>query len=147
MIVKWPDKIQSGQVKSDLICQVDFIATLAGITGYKLPADGAEDSYDFSEVFLGKDIANPVRKTLVNHSVDGSFALRKGNWKLIFTDRSGGFSNGLSPEGFGIKTPGQLYNLADDLGEKLNLYEQYPKMVRELTILLDKIKNDGKSHE
>jgi arylsulfatase A len=147
MIVKWPEKIKPGQVRTDLICQVDFMATLANLIGYDLPADAAEDSFDFTAVFLDEEYHDPVRETLVNHSVDGSFALRKGNWKLIFTDRSGGFSNGLSPEGFGIETPGQLYNLADDLGEKLNLYEQYPKMVRELTILLDKIKNDGKSHE
>jgi arylsulfatase A len=141
-IVRWPKKIRSKQVRDDLICQIDYMATIANIVGYIVPENSAEDSYDFSEIFLGKNSHKTIRETLVNHSVDGSFALRKGDWKLIFTNNSGGFSNVLHPEGFGIATPGQLYNLADDLEERYNLYEEYPEIVNELTSLLNDIRGD-----
>ena len=143
-IVKWPNRIKSRQIRDDLLCQVDCMATIANVIGYRLPENSAEDSYDFSEIFLGQESHKTVRKTLVNHSVDGSFALRKGDWKLIFTDDSGGFSNVLFPEGFGITTPGQLYNLTEDIQEQHNLYEAYPEMVNELTSLFNDIKrHDG----
>lgn len=144
-IVKWKEKIKSGQVRDDLICQVDIIATLAAIIGYILPKNSAEDSYDFSTIFRGDKTINSIRKRLVNHSVDGSFAMRQGDWKLIFTNRSGGMSNGLFPEGFGITTPGQLYNLKDDLEEQQNLYEDFPDIVDELTLILDDIIKNGRS--
>jgi arylsulfatase A-like enzyme len=142
-IIKWKEKIKSGQVRDDLISQVDILATLSSIVGYILPKNSAEDSYDFSTIILDDKAVDSPRKTLVNHSVDGSFAVRKGYWKLIFTNRSGGMSNGLFPEGFGITTPGQLYNLENDLGEQQNLYEEYPEIVEELTKILDEIKNGG----
>ena len=50
----------------------------------------------------------------------------------------------LFPEGFGITTPGQLYNLTEDIQEQHNLYEAYPEMVNELTSLFNDIKrHDG----
>ena len=41
--------------------------------------------------------------------------------------------------------PGQLYNLDDDVGESKNLYTENPQMVAQLTALLNKIRNDGRS--
>jgi arylsulfatase A-like enzyme len=138
-IIKWPDKITPGQIRDDLICQIDLMATVASMVGYMLPKNAAEDSYDFSTTILGDANDQPIRETLVNHSVDGSFALRKGKWKLILTNTSGGFSNSLFPQGFGITTPGQLYRLDKDLEEKHNLYDKYPEKVKELSNMLDDI--------
>ncbi len=146
-ILKWPAKMKPGQVRDDLICQVDIFATLANIVGYTLSENSAEDSYDFSTLFLGDTSKNSIRKQLVNHSVDGSFAMRQGDWKLIFTNRSGGMSDGLYPEGFGITTPGQLYNLKNDIEERHNLYDEYPDIVEELTILFNDIQKNGKRSE
>jgi hypothetical protein len=36
---------------------------------------------------------------------------------------------------------GQLYNLATDINEQHNVYDQYPEKVKELTSLLEKIKS------
>ncbi len=138
-LLKWPDKIIPGQIRDDLICQIDLMATIAAVIGYKLPENAAEDSYDFSTIILEESNNPRIRETLVNHSVDGSFALRKGEWKLILTDNSGGFSKSLFPQGFGITTPGQLYNLKEDLEEQHNLYDKYPEMVKELSSMLDDI--------
>jgi arylsulfatase A-like enzyme len=82
------------------------------------------------------------REVLVNHSHQGVFALRKGDWKLILSNKSGGFSDGKNPDGYGIETQGQLYNLLNDPEEKNNLYEKHPDKVRELQTELEIIKSN-----
>jgi hypothetical protein len=47
------------------------------------------------------------------------------------------------PEPKGPK--GQLYNLADDLGETKNLWLDKPEIVERLTKLLERYKKDGRS--
>ena len=50
------------------------------------------------------------------------------------------------PEGAGEdEQPGQLYQLANDLGETTNLYEQHPDVVNELTSLMGRIVENGRS--
>jgi hypothetical protein len=41
--------------------------------------------------------------------------------------------------------PGQLYNLATDSGEKVNLYYEKPEVVAELKQQLEKFKTSGQS--
>jgi len=41
--------------------------------------------------------------------------------------------------------PGQLYNLETDPGETTNLYNEQPEIVAELTALLQKSIDDGRS--
>ena len=45
-VVKWPGVVKPGTVSDALISQVDLMATIAAIVGYKLPANTAHDSYD-----------------------------------------------------------------------------------------------------
>jgi hypothetical protein len=81
----------------------------------------------------------------VHHSLFGNFAVRKGDWKLIFTPGSGGWS---------FPTPGkaeeglpsiQLYNLKKDPTEKDNCYTKFPQVVEELSVLMKKYIEDGRS--
>ncbi|MEN8116453.1 MAG: sulfatase-like hydrolase/transferase [Bacteroidota bacterium] len=137
-IAKWPGKVKEGEKTPALSCSMDLMATIAEITGYELPENTSEDGESLLSIFTGKD--NTGRETLVNHSGGGVFALRKGEWKLILSNKSGGFSDGKHPKGFGIETTGQLYNLKDDPEEKNNLYEQFPDKVKELNKELEKIK-------
>jgi hypothetical protein len=41
--------------------------------------------------------------------------------------------------------PAELFNLKDDRAEKQNLYEKFPEKVKELKLLLEKYKKDGRS--
>ncbi len=138
-IAKWIGNIPKGNETSALITSMDLMPTIADIIGFEIPNDAAEDSYSIIKTLNGKD--NIGRDILVNHSGNGVFALRKGKWKLIMSDRSGGFSDGINKNGYGIKTPGQLYNLKNDPGEKNNLYNQLPDKVKELKTELEKVKN------
>ena len=139
-IAKWTGNIKEGTQTTALVSSMDLMPTIAEIIGFELPENASEDGESMFDILKGNE--NSGREILVNHSGGGVFALRKGDWKLILSDRSGGFSDHKNPDGYGIETLGQLYNLADDLGEKDNLYSKYPDMVKELTNELEKIKSN-----
>ena len=71
----------------------------------------------------------PVRDTLVHHSADGSFSIRKGPWKLEMCRASGGMR---PPCTDGSLPPYQLYRLDSDMGEQYNLYEGQPEVAQAL---------------
>ncbi len=141
-IVRWPAKVKSGSVSDQTICFTDMLATYASIVGAKLPVGAGPDSFDFSQVLLGTQLAKtPVRNSLVIRSGGGLMTIRSGDWKLITGLGSGGFSKPrkVKPEPNGPK--GQLYNLADDLGESNNLYQKHPDIVRRLTAELARVRD------
>ncbi len=141
-IAKWANNIAPGSKTDALVCSMDLMATIAEVVGFELPENSSEDGKSLLNVL--KDNNENGRELLVNHSHRGVFAIRKGEWKLILSNRSGGFSDGKHPDGYGIETLGQLYNLAADLGEKNNLYTEKPEIVNELTRELKKIKLENR---
>ena len=145
LIVKWPEKIEAGKVSDEPVCLTDFMATVADIAGVSLPDHAGEDSVSNFPLWIGNDHISPLREAIVHHSIDGSFSIRKGNWKLEMCPGSGGWSYpkpGMEPEG---SPPFQLYNLDSDVGEKKNCFEQYPEIVMELRDLLAKYVREGRS--
>jgi hypothetical protein len=81
----------------------------------------------------------PVRKTLIHHSSNGTFAIRQGPWKLIMGCDSGGWSSP-KPNERDNKTlpPLQLYNMQDEGSELRNRQAEEPEIVAQLTRLLMK---------
>lgn len=143
-IVRWPGVVQAGKVNDELICLVDWYATLADIHGMKLADDQAEDSFSFFNLLGGGNVPN--RKSLIHHSGNGTFAIRRGDWKLIENNLgSGGFSRPgkVAPKADGPQ--GQLYNLADDPKEANNLWVDEPAKVKELLAELNAIRKNGRS--
>lgn len=142
-IVTWPEKIKASTVSNQVVCLTDIISSVASILGIKKGKDEMEDSFDISPILFGKE--NAVRKSIIHHSLDGTFSIRKENWKLILGNDSGGFSKGIKIEGIPTKTKGQLYYLPKDSLESNNLYVMYPDKVKELTNLLNNYKTIGYS--
>ncbi len=144
-IVRWPAKVKSGQTTSQLTCLTDFMATAADIVGVKLPDNAAEDSFSFLPVLLGQS-DKPTRQSVIHHSINGSFALREGDWKLELCAGSGGWSDPRpgSPGEQGLPDT-QLYNLKHDIAEKDNLLNKNPEIVTKMTAELEKIVNSGRS--
>ncbi|MEX2568224.1 MAG: arylsulfatase [Cyclobacteriaceae bacterium] len=138
-IVKWPGKIEPGVTNDQTICSIDLMATLSSLIHYPIPLGKAGDSFDILPLFYGKEVQGLSARPLVHHSHHGVFALRQGPWKLILSDKSGGFSDNLYKEGYGIQTKGQLYNMTQDLGEQNNLYAEETLLVDSLSNLLQEI--------
>jgi len=142
-IARWPGKIAPGTTCDQTICLGDLMATCAAIVGTDLPEGAAEDSFNMLPALLGQETDKPVREAIVHHSIDGSFAIRKGPWKLIMGLGSRGFSEPrrLEPEPGG--PPGQLYNLEEDPTESRNPWADRPQVVEELTALLEDYQRRG----
>jgi arylsulfatase A-like enzyme len=140
-IARWPEVIEPGSTCNHLVGLNDFLATCADIADVELHAREAEDSVSFAPLLRNPGCTEPVRSDLIHHSVFGVFSVRKGPWKLIVDcDNSGGWP---PPRGTGPKpgTPGQLYDIVSDPGEKDNLWESRQDLVEELTTILDKTIN------
>jgi arylsulfatase A-like enzyme len=89
----------------------------------------------------------PFREATVHHSINGSFAIRKGDWKLIMCPGSGGWSFPRPDDKAALDSlPSiQLYDLAKDPAESTNLQAENPEKVVELKTLLSKYINEGRS--
>ena len=142
-LARWPDHIEPQSSSDETICLNDFMATVAAMLGEELDENTAEDSYNMLPALQGQLDSSPIREATVHHSVRGEFAIRQGNWKLIFCKGSGGWT--LSEENAPQAALWQLYNLANDIGEHNNLYSETPDVVQRLDDLLEKYKKEGKS--
>jgi arylsulfatase A len=141
-LVKWPEAINAGSVSQEPVCLVDLMATLADIIDIPVPDEAGEDSVSHLPIWLDSALTAPLREAIVHHSINGSFSIRKGDWKLELCPGSGGWSNpkpGYEPD----DAPAiQLYNLRDDIGEQVNVQERYPEVVKQLReLLISYIKN------
>ncbi len=144
LIVKWPEHIQAGTVSRGLTCHTDVYATLEEIVGNVGESGGGEDGFSLVPIFNGKQ--SSARTGLVSHSIDGSFAIREGDWKLCLCYGSGGWSK---PKEKQAKADGlaplQLFNLSKDVSETENVAEFHPEKVTALLQLLDDWVQNGRS--
>ena len=121
------------------------MATCAAILGEKLPDNAGEDSVSLLPALEGR-ADKPPREAIVHHSINGSFAIRQGNWKLELCADSGGWSSPKPGTKAAQDLPSvQLYDLSDDIGEKRNVQADHPEIVERLTKLLEKYVADGRS--
>lgn len=144
-LMQWPAKIRKAHVVSQTICLADFVATFAQISGYQLAGNEAEDSYNLLPAIRKPGYSRTIREATVHHSVNGNFSIRKGDWKLLLSPGSGGWSSptpGKEEEGL---PQVQLYNLKNDPSEKNNVYAGHPELVTELKALLQKYVQEGRS--
>jgi arylsulfatase A-like enzyme len=146
LLVRWPSHIAAGTIADTTVCLVDLLATMADILGEPLPDDAAEDSVSELALWCGRtEAGRPLREATVHHSVNGSFSIRLGSWKLEMCPGSGGWSfprPGVECEGL---PPIQLYDLSADVGETGNVYAEHPQVVENLTDLLTKYVVEGRS--
>jgi arylsulfatase A-like enzyme len=152
-IVRWPSRIDAGQITDQMTSLTDVMATIAAVVGADLPEKAAEDSYSMLPVLLGKQGEEPVRKYLIQQSSRAQcLSIRCGSWKYLDHHSSGGnryerreeLEEYILPD-TAPEAPGQLYNLATDPGEKVNLYYEKPEVVAELNQQLEKFKTSGRS--
>jgi len=124
-MVSWPGHIKPG-ISEALVCQVDFAASFAALTGQPNPGS---DSRNVLDAFLGKSAAG--RTSLILENGSGRTIIRENEWVMIpsypgvplYKDVN--IETGFSPEI-------QLYNLKTDPGQRKNLAGEEKERVREM---------------
>ncbi|MFN3240741.1 MAG: sulfatase family protein [Planctomycetota bacterium] len=141
LFVRWPGQVPAGARVDATVCLTDFFATCADLLDVPLRDDAAEDSFSFLDLACTGASASP-RAPVVHHSVAGMFALRKGRWKLVAGNGSGGRER---PKGKPFGTPFQLYDLEADLGEARDVAADHPEVVAAMRAELEAIRANGRS--
>ena len=128
-IVRWPGKAEAGSTSARIICTTDFFATAADVIGKatSIPEAGAVDSFSFLPSLTGED--QKARPFTIHHSINGSFAIRQGKWKLAMCPGSGGWSSPRPGKAPKDAPPVQLFDLESDPTEKINLAAKNPELV------------------
>lgn len=111
-MVMWQGKIKAGQIVNTPVCNVDFVPTLAGITGYS--------TQDRTAFLDGEDIRDVLfeaaeKPRTLYWTYWKQTALRHGKWKLV---------NGK-----------YLFNLQEDISESNDLAAQQPEVLHRLQAL------------
>jgi len=132
-IARWPGNTPAGSECKDPICLNTLMATAAELNGVTLPAGAGPDSYSIAPWLRGEKPVPATHPLIIHHSIDGLFAIRRGDWKFIDGPGSGGWSKDAP-----VSTAGQLYNIATDPEEKQNRYAERPALAATLSALLKK---------
>jgi arylsulfatase A-like enzyme len=136
-ILSWPGTVKPG-VSDKLLCQVDMLATFAGLLKSNLPENSAPDSENQLDTWLNRD--GKGREFLVLQNVNNNLSIENGKWKLIAPGKGPAYGKETNTE-FGNLNQDQLYDLEMDKGEKVNLAAQNPDRVKVLRNKLDQIKS------
>lgn len=167
-IARWPGHIRAGSKSSELISNVDFLATVADIVDRPLQENEGPDSFSFLPALKQENEA-PIRDSLViSPASKRHLTIRKGRWVYISAQGEGGFSGKhLGDHDFAGPAalkftgqqnsdvvdgqirpdapPAQLYDLVTDPRQEVNVYTEHPDIVRELQALLAETMRRGGS--
>ncbi|MDO8993080.1 MAG: sulfatase-like hydrolase/transferase, partial [Daejeonella sp.] len=129
-IVRHPS-VKADESSSALVSQVDFLATMAGLTNQKYDAASASDSQNQLKTWLGSDTKG--RTHVIEQS--GTLSIVQGNWKYIKPNKGPAYNPKIDIE-YGNDEAEQLYDLSRDPFERYNLATSVPAKLSELKSLL-----------
>jgi len=113
-LAQWPGVIPSGSKYEQAVITLDILPTAVALAGGELPVDSIFDGVNLMPFIMGKKDEVPHDKLFWRLQHHG--AIRKGDWKLIWFDD---------------QAP-RLHNLREDIGERINMAEHEPALVKEL---------------
>jgi arylsulfatase A len=149
-IARWPGTTPSGTVCDELCTLGDLMATCAEIVGAGVPAGVGEDSVSILPLLRGEQ--RPVRTSAIHHSYEGTFAIRKGKWVFIDAPTGRDHPRNQEPDWFKEERGyvahdqlGELFDLNDDIAERVNHYASQPELVKEMSAMLEEARACGHS--
>lgn len=128
-IVSWKGRIAEGTSKA-LISHIDLFASMAALVGVDIPRGAAGDSSDQLKALLGKD--KKGREYVIESA--HQLAVTTGDWKFIMPRIQNTKQNSKYSQ---QKSKGELYCLKNDIAEKNNVIEKYPKKAEKLRSIID----------
>jgi arylsulfatase A len=137
LVISYPGHIEPNSVSHDTFFSIDFMPTLAGLTGAELP--GYEiDGKDMWELITGENTENPhdYYAFHFNRELQGVFS-GDGNWKLMLPHSYRTVVTGAIDGEAGVyrQQPIEeplLFDMVHDPYEKINVIDEYPEIAREL---------------
>ena len=114
-ILRWPARLKAGEIYRQAISTMDLFPTFCAAAGAPVPMGTKLDGVDLLPHLLGEKTGAPHEILFWKNGEQG--AVRQGDWKLL-----------LSPG----QPKLQLFNLADDIGEKRDLAGEKPELVGRL---------------
>lgn len=124
-VAYWPGHIPPGYVTDELVTAMDLMPTFAHLAGAAVPDDRVIDGRDIFPILVNAPGAKTPHEKFFYHQGNHLRAVRSGDWKLYFP---------AAPRGKNAKAPKpELYNLAEEIGEKTDLSAANPKVVARLT--------------
>lgn len=120
-IARWPGRIKAGTTAETPVHIVDWMPTFCALAGYK--ADLEKLKWDGIDIWPNVSGQGPLpERTLYSAGTHfRSQALRDGDWKLILFKKEGGG-----------EARAELYNIAKDPNEKMNLAKAQPDRLAKL---------------
>jgi arylsulfatase A len=112
-IAWWPGKIPAGTETDAITGMIDVLPTLVKLAGGSLPADRKIDGADVWPLLAGQPGAKSPHDVFYYYRRLKLEAVRRGAWKLHLAK-------------------GELYDLATDIGESLNVATAHPDVVKRL---------------
>jgi arylsulfatase A len=148
-VARWPGVIPTGAVCSEPAMTIDVLPTVAKIVGAelpKLPIDGK----DIGPLLRNEPGAKcPHEAYYFYYHVNELHAVRSGKWKLMLPHAYRTMDGKLpnqdgTPVKYGqarISRP-ELYDLDADVGERKNVADANPDVVKKLLVLADRMRGD-----
>jgi arylsulfatase A-like enzyme len=127
-MIQWKGHLPAGRVDDRPVIQLDIFPTALAAAGVEIKPEWKLDGVNLLP-YLTRDLSPSPHRALF-WRFGGQLAIRQGDWKLV---KGPGLSAGPSALAGKANTDGaELYNLANDIGEKTNLATQEPAKVAEL---------------
>lgn len=117
--MKWPGHIPKGRTYDHPVSALDIFPTTLAAAGGKVPTDRPRDGVDLIP-YLDGSISSRPHETLFWRN-GPNWAVRKGDWKLF---AAGGHY--------------WLYDLTGDIGERKNMADRRPEMVKDIEAIHDR---------
>jgi arylsulfatase A len=145
-IARWPGNIAPGTISDEVISLTDMFATFSGLVSHTVEDNEGEDSYNVLPAIMGGKVKDNHEAVRIFHSGSGVFAVRKGDWIFIQGTSGSGSGNQIISQD-SLKSAGQLYNLAEDPYQEINLWKDNPSLRDSLNALLENVKNHPGSNQ
>ena len=146
-IMRWPEQIPAGTVCNQLSSTIDLLPTFASMLNVELP-EKKIDGVNILPLMKGEPGAKPREVFYYYYQGSNLEAVRKDNWKLVFPHNHRTYE-GLLPGNSGLKgETGQseaelaLYDLRRDPGERYDVKEVYPEIVKQLQEVAEQARQD-----
>jgi len=145
-IVKFPASIAPDQVSNDLVSSMDIFATIADMTGSEVAKNRVIDGKSMWPLLTQVKGAKTAHKVLLGYTGKDLQTIRKGKWKLHLTrmPNSVPFYSG-SKWGRGTidsLTKPMLFDLEQDIEERLDIAEKLPSVVEDLLTEAEKARGE-----